>query len=74
MAEVIILSPLNKPLDLSKPATIVCHKCKNELEVKYFLKEIRLPGGRGKVCYNCRAKHRKEAERKRKEDNQFFEF
>lgn len=74
MAEAVTLVNMNKPLDLSKPDRITCHQCKNELEAKSFLRDMRLPGGRGKICFNCRQKNKKEADKKRKENNQFFEF
>lgn len=74
MAEAVTLVNMNKPLDLSRPEKIICNQCKNELQSKYFLRDIRLSGGRGKICYNCRAKNKKEADKKRKENNEFFEF
>jgi len=74
MAEEIRLVRMNKALDLSKPEKIVCHQCNNELEAKSFLRDFRLPGGRGKICFNCRRKNKIEAQARKTENNQFFQF
>lgn len=74
MAESIMLVRMSKPLDLTKPISITCHQCKNELEAKGFLKDIRLPGGRGKVCFNCRRENKKKADKIKAEANKYFQF
>lgn len=74
MAEAVTLVNMNKPLDLSRPEKIICNQCKNELESKFYLKDIRLPGGRGKICHNCRRENKKKADKEKLDNNEYFQW